>query len=67
MLIDTFLFAGTRDRLCNLEKLQNVLNKLSAPWKRDIVEDGDHSFHIPKSMKMTEEAIYERIVKTVLQ
>lgn len=60
-------FAGTRDSLCNLEKLQTVLSKLSAPWELDIIEGGDHSFHIPKSMKITEQEIYERIVKTARQ
>jgi predicted alpha/beta-hydrolase family hydrolase len=57
-------FAGTRDSLCDLTQLQNVLKKLSALWKLDIIEGGDHSFHIPKSMNVTETEIYERIVKT---
>jgi sRNA-binding carbon storage regulator CsrA len=33
----------------------------------EIIEGGDHSFHIPKSMKITEQEIYERIVKTARQ
>jgi predicted alpha/beta-hydrolase family hydrolase len=60
-------FAGTRDSLCNLAILQTVLNKLTAPWELEIIEGGDHSFHIPKSMKITEQEIYERIVKTARQ
>ncbi|MGD0278072.1 MAG: alpha/beta family hydrolase [Smithella sp.] len=60
-------FAGTRDSLCNLEKLQNVLNKLSAPWELEIIEGGDHSFHVPKSMNIKESEVYERIIKTSRQ
>ncbi len=60
-------FAGTRDRLCDLVKLQTVLNKLPAPWKLEIIEGGDHSFHIPKSMGITESEIFDRIVKTAKQ
>lgn len=60
-------FAGTRDSLCNLAKLQNVLSKLSAPRELEIIEGGDHSFHIPKSMGITEPEIYKRIVKTSRQ
>ena len=60
-------FAGTRDSLCNLLILQNVLDKLSASWKLEIIEGGDHSFHVPKSMGITESDIFNRIVKTARQ
>jgi predicted alpha/beta-hydrolase family hydrolase len=60
-------FAGTRDSLCDMTKLQTVLKKLSAPWKLEIIEGGDHSFHIPKSVGITESDIYDRIVKTARQ
>lgn len=65
--IPMLFFAGTRDTLCDLTLLQNVQKKLTAPWKLDIIEGGDHSFHIPKSMNVTEAEIYERIVKTSTQ
>jgi uncharacterized protein len=60
-------FAGTRDTLCDMTLLQNVLKNISAPWKLDIIEGGDHSFHVPKCMNITEAEIYERIVKTSAQ
>jgi uncharacterized protein len=60
-------FAGTRDSLCNLAILQTVLNKLTASRELEIIEGGDHSFHIPKSMKITEQEIYERIIITTRQ
>jgi len=65
--IPLLFFAGTRDTLCDTNKLQTVLNKLSAPWKLETIEGGDHSFHIPKSMGLTESGIHDRIVKTTTQ
>jgi len=56
--IPMLFFAGTRDSLCNLEKLTGVLNKLSAPWELNIIEGGDHSFRTPKSMGLSETEVY---------
>ena len=56
-------FAGTRDTLCDLTILQSVLDKLSARWELEIIEGGDHSFHVSKSMGIPESEIYHRIVK----
>ncbi len=65
--VPMLFFAGTRDRLCDLVKLQTVLTKLSAPWKLNIIEGGDYSFHIPKSMGIIESDIFDRIGKTARQ
>ena len=65
--IPMLFFAGTRDSLCNMTKLQTVLKKLSAPWKLEVIEGGDHSFHIPKSMGIPESEIFDRIVTTAKQ
>ena len=65
--VPMLFFAGTRDSLCNLGKLQTVLSKLSAPWKLDIIEGGDHSFHLPKAMGISESDIFAHIVKTTTQ
>lgn len=62
--VPMLFFAGTRDRLCDLVLLQTVMAKLSAPWTLDIIEGGDHSFHVPKVMGIAESDIYSRIVKT---
>lgn len=59
-------FAGTRDPLCDLKTLQSVLKRMTAPWDLDIIEGGDHSFHVPRSAGTTETEIHDRIVsKTV--
>jgi len=44
-----------------------VLSKLSAPWKLDRIEGGDHPFNIPKSMGIRESDIFARLVKTTVQ
>ncbi|HET58291.1 MAG TPA: hypothetical protein ENN35_07615 [Deltaproteobacteria bacterium] len=55
-------FAGTRDRLCDPDILKTVLSRLSVPWELNMIEGGDHSFHIPKSAGLHEADIFERIV-----
>lgn len=60
-------FAGTRDSLCDPDMLKTVLSKLSAPWKLDMIEGGDHSFHVPKSSGTGEAEIFARIVTTAAE
>lgn len=64
--VPMLFFAGTRDPLCDLPKLQTVLNKLTAPRELEIIEGGDHSFHTPKSMNIAEADIFARIVEKAL-
>ncbi len=54
-------FAGTRDPLCDLLKLNPVLKRLEAPWELFIVEGGDHSFYLPKSQRTGDREVYGRI------
>ncbi len=56
------LFRRHRDTLCDLTILQIVLDKLPARWELEIIEGGDHSFHVLKSMDISESDIYHRIV-----
>jgi predicted alpha/beta-hydrolase family hydrolase len=59
-------FAGTRDPLCDLDLLKNVLKKLNAPWKLEIIEGGDHSFKLPKSAGIPEQGVYSlMLTKTI--
>jgi hypothetical protein len=60
-------FAGTRDRLCDLAILQGVLGKVSAPWKLELIEGGDHSFELPKAMGAPQPDVFARIVKTSIR
>lgn len=48
---------GTRDPLCPLGALQPVLAGLPGPTRLAVIEDGDHSFKVPKrSGRTTEQA-----------
>jgi predicted alpha/beta-hydrolase family hydrolase len=60
-------FAGTRDPLCNLEKLREVLHRLPGPYDLEIVDGGDHSFKLPKLSSRSEELVYRHIGETCLQ
>jgi predicted alpha/beta-hydrolase family hydrolase len=60
-------FAGTRDPLCNLEKLREVLHRLPGPYDLEIVDGGDHSFKVPKSSSRSAESVYLQIVEKCLQ
>jgi len=60
--VPMLFFAGTRDRLCDLELLKGVLSKLMASWELEVVEGGDHSFNVPKSFAIDPTEVYELIV-----
>lgn len=64
--IPMLFIEGTRDPLCDLGKLDPVLKKLQAPWDLFTIEGGDHSFHVPKSLGLTEEEVYGRIIRRSL-
>ncbi|MCF8062829.1 MAG: hypothetical protein K9M82_09955 [Deltaproteobacteria bacterium] len=56
-------FAGTRDPLCDLDLLNQVLARLQAHWTLETVEGGDHSFKTPKSAGLSREDVYDRIAR----
>ncbi len=60
-------FAGTRDPLCNMEKLREVLHRLPGQYDLEIVEGGDHSFKLPKSSSRSAESVHRQIVEKCLQ
>lgn len=60
-------FAGTRDPLCNMEKLQGVIHRLPGQCDLEIVEGGDHSFKVPKSSSRSAESVHLQIVEKCLQ
>jgi uncharacterized protein len=60
-------FAGTRDPLCDMEKLRKVLHRLSGRWDLELVEDGDHSFKVPKSSSRPAASVHLQIVEKCLQ
>ncbi len=61
------IFTGTRDPLCDMEKLKDVLQKIKAPWQLFVIEGGDHSFHVPKALHKTEQEIFVQIAQKSLE
>jgi predicted alpha/beta-hydrolase family hydrolase len=53
---------GSQDRLCDLALLRSVLAKLSAPSTVHVIEEGDHSFKVPKRSGKTEQQVWDDIV-----
>lgn len=65
--VPMLFFAGTRDPLCDLQLLQGVLGRLQAPHGIEVIAGGDHSFNIPKSLGMSQEEVYRRVLNTTLE
>ncbi len=65
--VPMLFFAGTRDPLCDLKRLQPVLGRLTAPWNLHIIDGGDHSFHIPKSAGVSQTEIYDSITQETVR
>jgi predicted alpha/beta-hydrolase family hydrolase len=61
--VPMLFFAGTRDSLCDIELLHNVLNRIKTPRELETIEGGDHSFVLPKSFETSEEDVYEMILQ----
>jgi predicted alpha/beta-hydrolase family hydrolase len=60
-------FAGTKDPLCNMEKLHEVLQRLPGRYDLEIVDGGDHSFRLPKSSPRTSESVYQQVITKCLE
>ena len=62
---------GTRDPLCPLDLLQNVLRQMRADWTLHVVGGGDHSLQVPKrqlqSAGETQESVDERVLAIIVQ
>ena len=57
-------FAGTRDALCNLSLLRDTIERLQAPVALHVIDGGDHSFNLPKSMHRAAADVWEEIIAT---
>ncbi len=55
-------FAGSRDPLCDLGKLESVLARLPGPHELETVNDGNHSFVLPKSAERRQEDVYDQVL-----
>lgn len=64
--VPMLFFAGTRDPLCDLDVLKNVLKKISIPWEIEVIEGGDHSFNLLKSMEIGQKEVYEKFLRKLI-
>lgn len=64
--VPMLFFAGTRDPLCDLDLLKNVLKKISIPWEIEVIEGGDHSFNLLKSMGIDQKEVYEKFLRRLI-
>lgn len=56
-------FAGTRDPLCPLERLEKVVQKLAPTARLYVIPGGDHSFNLPKDSSGSDRDVEEEITK----
>jgi uncharacterized protein len=65
--VPMLFFAGTRDPLCNLDKLKSVMGRLHTDWDLSIIEGGDHSFRLPKKTGIEDAEIDRRIADKAIE
>ena len=58
---------GTRDKLCPLDKLEAVREKMTAPSELRVVETGDHSLQTTKTYQKQNNVVQEDIDASILE
>ena len=61
--VPMLFFAGTKDPLCHMDKLNTVLDHLPYPYDLEIIDGGNHSFKLPKSFSPSEADVHRNILK----
>jgi predicted alpha/beta-hydrolase family hydrolase len=56
---------GTRDALCDMALLEDALARLEAPVTLHRIEEGDHSFAVPKRLGRSAAEIHEEIAGVI--
>ncbi len=57
---------GTRDPLCELQRLEPILQGLDVPVKLHKIEGGDHSFRVLKRLGRSTESVRQEIVELMV-
>ncbi|MGB2908072.1 MAG: alpha/beta family hydrolase [Candidatus Aminicenantaceae bacterium] len=60
--VPMLFLAGTRDSLCDLELLRSVLGRFEGPWALEVIDMGDHSFNVLKSLGKSRDDVYADII-----
>jgi uncharacterized protein len=58
---------GSRDTFGTPEELRPVLARLNAPADLHVVDDGDHSFKVPKKAGLSQDEVYGQVLDTIAQ
>jgi hypothetical protein len=53
---------GTRDTFCDMTLLRGVIDRLGKRATLEIIDDGDHSFRLPKSSEARQQDVYAHIL-----
>jgi len=56
---------GARDTFGTAEEIRSVIKRLCLPAKICLIEGGDHSFKVPKSLGVPQQNVYELIMDEV--
>jgi len=56
---------GARDTFGTAEEIRAVIQRLRLPAKTYVIEGGDHSFKVPKSLGVPQQNVYELIMDEV--
>jgi predicted alpha/beta-hydrolase family hydrolase len=56
---------GTRDALCDLALLREVLERVRTPSTLHVIDGADHSFRVPKRSERTESDVLREITEVV--
>jgi predicted alpha/beta-hydrolase family hydrolase len=65
--IPMLFLQGTRDEFATLDLLQGVVKRLGTRATLHLIEEGDHSFKVPKRTGKTEHDILEELATTIQQ
>jgi len=57
---------GTRDTLCDLALLESALELWAGPVTLQIIEGGDHSFKVPKSLDRGQASVHEEMTASTM-
>ncbi|HET8713775.1 MAG TPA: alpha/beta family hydrolase [Gemmatimonadales bacterium] len=65
--IPMLFLQGTRDEFAKLDLLQGVVKRLGGRATLHLIEEGDHSFKVPKRTNKTERDVLEELATTIRQ
>jgi predicted alpha/beta-hydrolase family hydrolase len=65
--VPMLFFTGTRDPLCDLDKLNTVLDNLPCPHDLEVIDGGNHSFNLPKAFSRSEVDVHRTILEKCVE